>query len=353
MNATDILHRRQVVYWRLTTAMFGYTEQAQNFEDMVTQIVDEVDLPRMVLDTRVSVDSLLRHYPELEAELNTQAHEGETETATLRRGLLVSKVMINVFGPNTQSQRISATQYAQWLKDVERLEQAMGCKRGELRKGGGSSGSSEGDGEGDQDQAGSGGQSNGKQSRNQQSGGGGGSGEQDGRPEGLEGGSGAGHGFDFSPQEIKQALASIEDDLIKKMALREILGDNNLARQLQPSMGVLEEILRDKSNLSGIALENARRIVQQFINELAEVLRLQVKQTPSGKIDYSVPPKRVFRNLDLDRTIWKNLINWNPEEQRLYVDRLYFKHTARKRLPTRLIVVVDQSGSMVDAMVPT
>ena len=59
----------------------------------------------------------------------------------------------------------------------------------------------------------------------------------------------------------------------------------------------------------------------------------------------------MFRNLDLDRTIWKNLINWNPEEQRLYVDRLYFKQTARKKLPTRLLVVVDQSGSMVNAMV--
>jgi uncharacterized protein with von Willebrand factor type A (vWA) domain len=64
-----------------------------------------------------------------------------------------------------------------------------------------------------------------------------------------------------------------------------------------------------------------------------------------------VPPKRVFRNLDLDRTIWKNLTNWDPETQRLYVDRLYYRHTARKTTPQRLIVVVDQSGSMVPSMV--
>jgi uncharacterized protein with von Willebrand factor type A (vWA) domain len=59
----------------------------------------------------------------------------------------------------------------------------------------------------------------------------------------------------------------------------------------------------------------------------------------------------VFRNLDLDRTIWKNLTNYSPEEERLYVDRLYYRHTARKTLPQRLIVVVDQSGSMVASMV--
>jgi len=61
----------------------------------------------------------------------------------------------------------------------------------------------------------------------------------------------------------------------------------------------------------------------------------------------------VFRNLDLKRTLWKNLINYNPEDRRLYVNQLYYRQTATKTLPNRLIVVVDQSGSMVDAMVQT
>jgi uncharacterized protein with von Willebrand factor type A (vWA) domain len=74
-------------------------------------------------------------------------------------------------------------------------------------------------------------------------------------------------------------------------------------------------------------------------------------QTVKGKIDRSVPPKRVYRNLDLKRTIWKNLTNYNADENRLYVDRLFYRQTAKKTTPTRLIVVVDQSGSMVDAMV--
>jgi uncharacterized protein with von Willebrand factor type A (vWA) domain len=179
-----------------------------------------------------------------------------------------------------------------------------------------------------------------------------GSNEEIGAQPGTQGaGSGIGSGFNISLEEIQKAVKGLEDDLIKRMALRELLQDDQLAAQMQPSMGLVEQLLRDKANLSGNALKNAKRLIQQFIDELAEVLRIQVKQAPSGKIDRSVPPKRVFRNLDLKRTIWKNLINWNEEEQRLYVDRMYFKHTGRKRLPTRLIVVVDQSGSMVDAMV--
>ena len=58
------------------------------------------------------------------------------------------------------------------------------------------------------------------------------------------------------------------------------------------------------------------------------------------------PPRRIFRNPDMKRTVWKNLTNWDPAARKLYVDRLFFKHTGKKSLPTKLIIVVDQSGSM-------
>jgi len=155
------------------------------------------------------------------------------------------------------------------------------------------------------------------------------------------------------PGELRRGpeLSDIEADLVKRMHLREVLADPRLAAQLTPSMSLIEQLLRDKSNLSGLALVNAKALIRRFVDEVAEVLRTQVEKATAGAPDRSVPPKRVFRNLDLDRTIWKNLTNWSPEEERLYVDRLYYRHTARKTTPQRLIVVVDQSGSMTDSMV--
>ncbi|WP_106397027.1 vWA domain-containing protein [Actinocorallia populi] len=151
--------------------------------------------------------------------------------------------------------------------------------------------------------------------------------------------------------ELGGVLGELEGDLVSRMRLREVLADPALARQLKPSMSLIEQLLRDKANLSGVALANAKALIRRYVDEVAEVLRTQVQQTSTGKIDRSVPPKRVFRNLDLDRTIWKNLTNWSPEDERLYVDRLFFRQTAKRTTPARLIVVVDQSGSMVDSMV--
>jgi hypothetical protein len=306
MNDHDILHRRQVIYWRMLAALFGYTEQAPNIEQMTDEIVRELDLPLLLLDPHVGIDTLLQRYPELEPGFDLAAREDEPATTTLTRGLIISKLMLNAFGPNTQSTPVTAAQYTQWLRDIERLEQALGLAPGALR----------------------------------------------GRGAGAGGaGSGPGAGLDLPLDELQRVLVEMDNDLVKRMALRELLQDNRLAAQLTPSIGLIEQLLRDKANLSGVALANARRLIRQYIDELAEVLRLQVAQAVSPKIDRSIPPKRVFRNLDLDRTIWKNLTNWNAAEQRLYVDRLYYSQTARKKLPTRLIVVVDQSGSMVNAMV--
>ncbi|HZM74356.1 MAG TPA: VWA domain-containing protein [Candidatus Limnocylindrales bacterium] len=150
---------------------------------------------------------------------------------------------------------------------------------------------------------------------------------------------------------LKETLAGIEGDLVSRMQLREVLADPVLAKQLTPSMSLIEQLLRDKANLSGVALANAKALIRRFVDEVAEVLRTQVAQASAGVIDRSVPPKRVFRNLDLERTIWKNLTNWNPQDQKLYVDRLFYRQTAKRTTPARLIVVVDQSGSMVDSMV--
>jgi hypothetical protein len=135
------------------------------------------------------------------------------------------------------------------------------------------------------------------------------------------------------------------------MDLRELLADRQLAERLTPSMALIEQMLWDKGNLSGVALANAKRLIRRYVDELASVLRLQVRQVMTRTRDSSVPPRRVYRNVDLKRTVWKNLPNWDSKQRRLLVERLYYLRTGKKRLPTTLILLVDQSGSMTDAMV--
>lgn len=350
MTTPPIAPRRQALYWRLLSTLVSANPEAPNLDTLAQGIAADLDLPAAILDPQISIEHLLQRYPELEPDF-TQPLLPETspenspdseipaspapDDRSLHRALVISKLLLNALGPNTQTPSISAAQYAQWLQDVRYLEQALGYKPGALRQGMGGAGMGQGQGSG-QGQAGAGQ----------------GQGQGQGQSQGGEGaGMGAGSGFTVTDEQLRATLKALEGDLIKRMALREVLNDDRLAQQLSPSMPLVEQLLRDKANLSGTALKNAKALIQQYVQELAEVLRLQVAQAVSGKIDYSVPPKRVFRNLDLKRTLWKNLTNWDPDKKQLLVDRLYFKHSAKKKTPTRVIVVVDQSGSMVDAMV--
>ncbi|MBB6554084.1 VWA domain-containing protein [Nonomuraea rubra] len=280
--------RRQVLYWRLMSRLFGPDEQPA-LENASLGIVGDLGLPLTLLDPAVSVDNLVQRFPDLAAEFDGLMADREHEAGDeVRRAALVSKLLLNVFA--TGSGNVSAAQLESWKQDAAWFERGMGCEPGGLRHSQGN-------------------------------------------------------------EELAKVLAGLEGDLIKRMHLREVLADPALAAQLTPSMSLIEQLLRDKSNLSGVALANAKALIRRYVDEVAEVLRTQVEKTSSGVIDRTVPPKRVFRNLDIDRTIWKNLPNWNAEDQRLYVDRLFYKQTARRTTPARLIVVVDQSGSMTDSMV--
>lgn len=341
-------NRRQVLYWRLLARLFDQEEQPA-LESASLAVVEDIGLPGALLDPQVSVDSLVQRHPELAAEFDglmapdpgpgpepgpepepslSPGHgsegehdarsEGEADGARdrgaeVRRAALVSKVLLNVFARG--SGPVTAGQLSRWQSDTGWLERALGCRPGDLRGG-----------------------------RRQ-----GGPGGRHAAPTGTGGGRTPDLGR-LVP-EIGPELGDIEADLVKRMRLREVLADPELAARLNPSMSLIEQLLRDKNNLSGVALANAKALIRRFVDEVAEVLRTQVEKTSVGALDRSVPPKRVFRNLDIDRTIWKNLTNWDPEEERLYVDRLYYRHTARRTTPQRLIVVVDQSGSMVDSMV--
>jgi len=315
-------NRRQVLYWRLLARLFDPEEQA-TLESASLAVVEDIGLPPALLDPGASVDSIVQRHPDLAAEIDglmlpesapdDDGDAGRDRAAEVRRAALVSKVLLNVFASGSGT--VTAGQLSRWQSDAGWLERALGCKPGELRGGRGAGGA--------------------------------------GRGVSPTGTGGRGTTPDLSQliPAIGPELGAIEADLVKRMHLREVLADPKLAAQLTPSMSLIEQLLRDKNNLSGVALANAKALIRRFVDEVAEVLRTQVEKATVGAIDRSVPPKRVFRNLDLDRTIWKNLTNWSPEEERLYVDRLYYRHTARKTMPQRLIVVVDQSGSMVDSMV--
>ncbi|WP_051133704.1 vWA domain-containing protein [Nocardia paucivorans] len=294
--------RRQILYWRLLAGIFT-GERPPTLERASVDIVEDLGLPPVVLDPGVSIDNVVQRFPELKAEFESLDFTATTDPMTgIEDSTADNETVSDSLRPVDASDVRTAALVSKLLLNIF----ATGS-----------------------------GQVNATQLADWQS---------DAnwlrRTLGEE-----------KACDLQGVLTGLEGELVSRMRLREVLADPHLAAQLTPSMSLIEQLLRDKHNLSGVALANAKRLIRRYIDEVAEVLRTQVQQTSVGAVDRSVPPKRTLRNLDVDRTIWKNLPNWNPQDERLYVDRLYYRQTAKRTVPARMIVVVDQSGSMVDSMV--
>ncbi|HMV68890.1 MAG TPA: VWA domain-containing protein, partial [Myxococcota bacterium] len=310
----------QLAYWHTLLRSLGTEEQARALDAPLGGVVDGLDVPRLLLDPRSTVDQVVRQEPRL-APLTSMPQPGTTEDAdpALTRALLVLKAIGDVFSAG-QGDQVTAEELTAWQQSVRSLEATCGLAPGRLTGQGRGTGT------------------------------GGGPAATQGDLEGALAEIERGRGL-MSIPDLQASVAGREKKLIDKMALHELLKDPKLADRLAPSMALTEQLLRSKHLLEGPALAQAKKLIRRFVDELADALAREVASATKGPIDRSTPPKRTFRNLDLKRTLWANLTNWDPAGQRLMVDRLFYKQRARKIDTTRLIVVVDQSGSMVPALV--
>jgi Mg-chelatase subunit ChlD len=88
------------------------------------------------------------------------------------------------------------------------------------------------------------------------------------------------------------------------------------------------------------------------VEELKRKMQVQVEQAITGAIRKDRhSPRKVFRNLDLKTTLRRNLQHFDAKTGKLHVDRLFFHAAERKKKPGHVIVVVDQSGSMLESAI--
>jgi len=154
---------------------------------------------------------------------------------------------------------------------------------------------------------------------------------------------------DFFPQQAKEVL---ERELVQRRGLKELLQQPDLLEKVEPNVELVKTLLTHRSLLTEETRPLARKIIDRVVAELKDLLKTNVEQTIVGAIRRDRhSPRKVYRNLDLKTTLRRNLRNYDAEREKLLVDRLYFYAAERKKRPWHVVVIVDQSGSMLDSAV--
>jgi Mg-chelatase subunit ChlD len=131
-----------------------------------------------------------------------------------------------------------------------------------------------------------------------------------------------------------------------------LLEQPRLLEKVEPNVELVKTLLTHKDLLNPQTRVLARKIIDKVVNELKNKMKVQVVSALTGAIRRDRhSPRRVYRNLDIRTTLRRNLKNYDAERQQLLVDRLFFFAAERKKRPWHVLVVVDQSGSMLDSAI--
>lgn len=150
----------------------------------------------------------------------------------------------------------------------------------------------------------------------------------------------------------KKTVEIMEKHALERYHMTELLTDPEVLRKLEPNRELLKTILQLKHLMKGEVLQLARQIVKKVAEELTQKMEQEVRPALYGRRNRNMTGAvRSARNLDIKKTIRMNLKNYDTEKEQLVLKQVYF-HANQKRINKwRVIICVDESGSMLDSVI--
>lgn len=144
----------------------------------------------------------------------------------------------------------------------------------------------------------------------------------------------------------------MERHALEKYEMTELLTDPEVLRKLEPNKELLKTIMQLKHMMKGEVLELARQVVRKVADELTRQLEQEMKKTLFGRLNRNESsPVKSMRNLDMQKTIRRNLKNYDTETKQIVLKQVYFSSRMKKYNQWRVVICVDESGSMLDSVI--
>jgi Mg-chelatase subunit ChlD len=151
----------------------------------------------------------------------------------------------------------------------------------------------------------------------------------------------------------KRTIERIERDALDRYQMQELVTNADLLSRAQPSPSLLKAVLHTKHLMNQEVLAIARQLVRKVIEQLLEKLARPIQSIFLGARDRRRRSHlKVAKNFDARSTVRRNLSSFDLESQKLFIRTPFFYSRIRKQTDRwQVIVVVDESGSMLDSVI--
>lgn len=150
----------------------------------------------------------------------------------------------------------------------------------------------------------------------------------------------------------KETVAIIEKHALDRYGLTELVTDPEILRRLEPNFELLKLLLTFRGHMKGEVLNEARRVIRIVVEEIKQRLVTEIRRAFSGRRNrFQHSNLKLAQNLDWRGTIRRNLKNFDTRRKQIAIEQVLFFSRIQRRLPWRIVLCVDQSGSMVSSVI--
>lgn len=151
----------------------------------------------------------------------------------------------------------------------------------------------------------------------------------------------------------QKTIERLEKDALERYQLDEMVTNPEVLSRAQPNQSLLKAVLRTKHLMNQEVLAMAQQLVRRVVQDLMEKLAREIRNPFLGSVDRRRRSfLKIAKNFDIETTLRRNLKHYDPQLNRVIIETPYFYSRIRRQTDRwQLIILVDESGSMLDSVI--
>ncbi|MDB5338368.1 MAG: domain containing CoxE-like protein [Planctomycetaceae bacterium] len=151
----------------------------------------------------------------------------------------------------------------------------------------------------------------------------------------------------------QRTIERLEKDALERYQLDEMVTNPEVLSRAKPNQTLLKAVLRTKHLMNQDVLKVAQHLVRQTVEELMKKMAVEVRNAFQGSLDRrNRSHLKIAKNFDIRTTLRRNLKHYEPDHKRILIETPFFYSRIRRQVDRwQLIVLVDESGSMMDSVI--
>jgi uncharacterized protein with von Willebrand factor type A (vWA) domain len=151
----------------------------------------------------------------------------------------------------------------------------------------------------------------------------------------------------------RRTIERLEKDALERYQIDELVTNAEVLARAQPNATLLKAVLRTKHLMNQEVLKAAQHLVRQVVDELMKILAVDVRNAFQGSLDRRNRSQlKIAKNFDIHTTLRRNLKHYQADHKRILIETPFFYSRVRRQVDRwQLIVLVDESGSMMDSII--